>query len=202
MARYFYCVSEFSNFRRMEYDYYKILGINQWASDLEVKKAFRIKAKRFHPDKNREENAHAFFQVLNDAYQTLSDPVKRLHYDQKLNGGHQQSSPIPNSREERRAERRKKNEAFSRAVHQQPITWVPPVWVQYFFYLVGTLFGVTVCYFSLYNIVSGIWNPVMLWVTLLGLIVLMDSVGGLIFGQAVLSQRFFHLLKKTFIPRF
>lgn len=49
-----------------------LLGINIGASDEEVKKAFRIKAAQYHPDKNKEPNAETMFKTINEAYQFLS----------------------------------------------------------------------------------------------------------------------------------
>src|SRR3989344_8351490 len=60
-------------------DYYKILGIEKTASDEEVKKAFRRLAHQHHPDKTHGDEAK--FKEINEAYQILSDKVKRAQYD-------------------------------------------------------------------------------------------------------------------------
>ena len=62
-------------------NYYKILGINRKASDKEIKKAFREKARHLHPDKNKSPNAEAQFREVAEAYEILSDPQKRKNYD-------------------------------------------------------------------------------------------------------------------------
>ena len=62
-------------------DFYKILEIDRKASDKEIKKAFREKAKHLHPDKNKSPNAEAQFRELAEAYEVLSDPQKRKEYD-------------------------------------------------------------------------------------------------------------------------
>lgn len=64
-------------------DYYKILGISINASEDEIKMAFRLRAKRLHPDINPSRNALAQFQVLARAYETLIDPEQRNKYDLK-----------------------------------------------------------------------------------------------------------------------
>ncbi len=64
----------------MSKDYYNILGVNKTASQDEIKKAFREKAHKFHPDKQGGDEAK--FKELNEAYQVLSDQKKRSQYDQ------------------------------------------------------------------------------------------------------------------------
>jgi len=61
-------------------DYYQILGIVKGASDEEIKKAFRVLAHKYHPDK--EGGDEAKFKEINEAYQVLSNPQKKAQYDQ------------------------------------------------------------------------------------------------------------------------
>ncbi|RKL68663.1 molecular chaperone DnaJ [Salipaludibacillus neizhouensis] len=63
-------------------DFYDVLGVEQGASEAEVKKAYRKQARKFHPDVNKEADAEEKFKEVKDAYDTLSDPQKRAHYDQ------------------------------------------------------------------------------------------------------------------------
>ncbi len=63
-------------------DYYEILGIEQSSSLQEIKKSFRQKAKRFHPDIDaKSEKSDTAMRLLLKAYQVLSDPEKRKEYD-------------------------------------------------------------------------------------------------------------------------
>lgn len=64
----------------MSKDYYQILGVNKGASEDEIKKAFRVLAHKYHPDK--EGGDEAKFKEVNEAYQVLSDSKKRAQYDQ------------------------------------------------------------------------------------------------------------------------
>ncbi|MCY3573239.1 MAG: DnaJ domain-containing protein [Chloroflexi bacterium] len=67
----------------MSRDYYDILGVARNASDEEIKRAFRKKAKQFHPDANPDDAAaEARFKEVNAAYEVLSDPEKRNAYNQ------------------------------------------------------------------------------------------------------------------------
>lgn len=63
-------------------DYYGILGIARSASVDEVKKAFRKAARKYHPDINTEAGAEAKFKDVNEAYEVLKDPERRMAYDQ------------------------------------------------------------------------------------------------------------------------
>jgi len=62
-------------------DYYEILGVNRSASPENIKKAFRLKARQFHPDVSQEADAEFRFKEANEAYDVLSDPQKRAAYD-------------------------------------------------------------------------------------------------------------------------
>ena len=64
-------------------DYYEVLGVAKTATEAELKKAFRAKAKKYHPDLNPDnKQAEAKFKEVNEAYEVLSDADKRARYDQ------------------------------------------------------------------------------------------------------------------------
>lgn len=66
----------------MSRDYYDVLGIDQNASTAEIKKAYRQKAKQYHPDTNpNSRTAEARFKEVNEAYEVLSDDDKRAAYN-------------------------------------------------------------------------------------------------------------------------
>ncbi|MEX0770048.1 MAG: molecular chaperone DnaJ [Balneolaceae bacterium] len=73
-------------------DYYELLGVNRNAGKEKIKKAYRKKAMKFHPDRNKgDEEAAKKFKQASEAYEILSDPEKRQRYDQfghaGVNGG-------------------------------------------------------------------------------------------------------------------
>jgi DnaJ-class molecular chaperone len=66
----------------MKKDLYEILGIRQGADLQGIKRAYRAAAKRHHPDVSPQDEER--FRDLQEAYETLSDPVKRAGYDREL----------------------------------------------------------------------------------------------------------------------
>ena len=59
-------------------DYYELLGVNRGASASEIKSAYRSLAKVMHPDAG---GTSGGFRMLQEAYETLKDPVRRADYD-------------------------------------------------------------------------------------------------------------------------
>ncbi|MBJ7879380.1 molecular chaperone DnaJ [Gelidibacter salicanalis] len=67
----------------MKEDYYDILKIDKSASASDIKKAYRKKAIKYHPDKNPDDKAaEDMFKKAAEAYEVLSNPEKKARYDQ------------------------------------------------------------------------------------------------------------------------
>ena len=67
----------------MSKDYYKILEIDRNATEIDIKKAYKKLAVKWHPDKNptNKDEAERKFKEISEAYQVLSDPQKKNIFD-------------------------------------------------------------------------------------------------------------------------
>ena len=71
----------------MKKNYYELLQVNQNATQEIIEKAFKVLAKKYHPDLQNEinkEKSAEIFKEINEAYQVLSDSEKREEYDRSL----------------------------------------------------------------------------------------------------------------------
>jgi len=63
-------------------DYYGVLGIDRNAKEVDIKKAYRKLALKFHPDRNPDNpKAHESFLKIQEAYAVLKEPEKKKKYD-------------------------------------------------------------------------------------------------------------------------
>jgi DnaJ-class molecular chaperone len=64
------------------HDYYAVLGLNSSAGPQEIREAYRKLAFQYHPDRNKDDpQSTEKMKAINEAYATLSDPVKKADYD-------------------------------------------------------------------------------------------------------------------------
>ncbi|MDA9673932.1 DnaJ domain-containing protein, partial [bacterium] len=73
-------------------EYYDLLGVDKNANEQEIKKAFRKKALKEHPDRGGDAEK---FKTYSEAYEVLSDKTKRGHYDQFGKEGMEHSGESP-----------------------------------------------------------------------------------------------------------
>jgi WD40 repeat protein len=67
--------------------FYELFGVRPDADTDTIRRAYRLLARKFHPDVSNETNAHETMARLNEAFKTLSDPDRRAEYDAMLAGG-------------------------------------------------------------------------------------------------------------------
>jgi len=65
-------------------DYYKVLGLDPDADPRAIRSAYRLLARRYHPDVAKGRAAARRFLVIQEAYEVLSDPEKRQAYDRLI----------------------------------------------------------------------------------------------------------------------
>ncbi|KAJ6623982.1 hypothetical protein B0H10DRAFT_2008064 [Mycena sp. CBHHK59/15] len=77
-------------------DYYKLLGVDRSAGDVEIKSAYKKMALKWHPDRNKgSEESSKKFKEISEAFEVLSDSDKRAVYDQFGEEGLKSGGPAP-----------------------------------------------------------------------------------------------------------
>ncbi|KAK6459862.1 hypothetical protein DFJ63DRAFT_52252 [Scheffersomyces coipomensis] len=71
-----------TNRNLIDFDPYKVLGVDKGADQKDIKKAYYQLVKKFHPDVNKEKDAETRFHKIQESYELLSDKDKRTQYDQ------------------------------------------------------------------------------------------------------------------------
>lgn len=61
--------------------HYSVLGLSEDASSADIRRAYKLLARKYHPDKNKAEDAAAMFMRINAAHEVLSDPTAKREYD-------------------------------------------------------------------------------------------------------------------------
>ena len=68
-------------------NFYEILGVGENSDENEIKKAYRNLSLKYHPDRNKTEEALEKYKLINEAYETLGDEELRKKYNHQLKHG-------------------------------------------------------------------------------------------------------------------
>ena len=98
-------------------DHYATLGLTYSADAHAIKEAYRSLAKRYHPDVSKEVNAQEQFIRVTQAYEILSDPIKRSRYDVTRFSPSPRSAPAKEQARYERNVRRDQHSTKARAEH-------------------------------------------------------------------------------------
>ena len=105
-------------------NYYQILNVKPTATEDEIKRSYRVLAKRYHPDVNPgDESAADRFADINEANAVLSDPTARAQYDAKLK---EAAAPKPNPEDIIARQRAQAQAAARQAARQAAMRGVDP----------------------------------------------------------------------------
>jgi DnaJ-class molecular chaperone len=80
--------------KKKDWNYYDVLGITASSTLKEIKNAYMTRAKEWHPDRNKNSKQPVnimtyVFQLIGEAYETLSNPKTREEYDSILSHNHE-----------------------------------------------------------------------------------------------------------------
>lgn len=159
----------------LRYDHYKVLGVPRDASDGQIKTAYRGRVKDWHPDRNSSQRAAVVFHAVQEAYETLKDPVARALYDERLRYYKQAVSMDHERRADKatpvaRRWRRSAEDEPDRPVHR---------FAFYGLHLTGLLFGVLLISGILVGCTWFQWPVYTLLFCAPGIAVIPDSLSGL-----------------------
>lgn len=76
----------FYNDAMAQQTHYQILEVHEAATQAEIKRAYRRLAKQFHPDSQTDTASHDHIARINNAYEVIGDPARRVLYDRERQG--------------------------------------------------------------------------------------------------------------------
>ncbi|MFN5885584.1 MAG: DnaJ domain-containing protein, partial [Bacteroidota bacterium] len=94
--------------------YLNVLGVAESASVDDIKRAYRERAKQFHPDLNKEQNAHEKFVLINEAYEFLMEYKAGKHHTIKIQTADEQ---LKEARARASAHARMRYKAFTQTAY-------------------------------------------------------------------------------------
>ena len=157
----------------LRYDHYQVLGVPRNATPDRIKRAFRERAKRCHPDRSDSPAAASLFQLVHAAYTELSDPDRRQVYDDRLRFYRkQQHTEIP---PQYRPVGYRQPHSVNRPETDTPVNRFAFVGL----HITGLCFGVVLIGGILIGVSFLSWPAFTLLLCIPGIVVIPDSIAGL-----------------------
>lgn len=180
------------------YNYYKLLEVSPVASGAEIKKAYRAKAKLYHPDVNSSPKAHELFILVNNAYETLMDDNKRYIFDLKLKFANRPAPFSANPVKDKRYGTRTPESFhydwasnFNARPRSKPAGFfVITTFIHNLFFAIGMFFGFLMIAMPLYAIFIRVWPGFFIFSTIPGFLIVTEGWNGIV-GKRSLLKRIF-----------
>ncbi len=192
-------------------NYYIILGVTRSATEEEIKKAYRSKAKLYHPDVNKSAKANELFQLINEAQDVLLDEHKRAKYDLKLKYGTTSNAYKEKARQYEKPKSQANpsyqsknfhydwqsiNKTFqNRGAKQNPSNASPLM--QFLFYTFGLIVGIIIISICIWAISQNIKPFVFIIVAIPGVILVRDGWNALN-GNKTITNKLKEIFKSLF----
>jgi hypothetical protein len=181
----------------LEYNYYKILGLESTSGIAEIKRSYRKLAFKYHPDKNPDLKAKEFFQLLTEAYTTLSDQSKRKKYDKKNNFNQSFEESVKVHPKTRKSRRSKSENNIYHFYSENEKASIPPKFARTILFSTGLVFGLFMIVFPILQTIEYTFSPTLIFV-FMGFILVVDSIAGLTGYKTMLFFELFRIIKNWF----
>ncbi len=181
----------------MEYNYYKILGLESTAGASEIKRSYRKMAFQYHPDKNSDCKAKEFFQLLTEAYSTLSDNEKRKNYDKKNNFNQTFEESVKVHQRTRKSRRSSSENTVYHFYQEDEKISLPPKFARVILFSTGLIFGLFMIVFPVMVTIEYSFSPTLIFV-FMGFILTVDSIAGLTGYRTMIFFELFKMIKSWF----
>lgn len=179
-------------------NYYDILGVAATANTEDIKKAFRIKAKLFHPDVNSSPDAPEKFRLVNQAYEVLIDTQKRYLFDLQLDSLASRQKKAPPRKRPANTYTYSSAKAdpnfhydwssISRAAHSPKSSKPVNNFAYYFLFVFGIFMGFVVIAITLWNVYQTNWKFGGLFAAIPGIFMIREGWKGLKGKQSWLGR--------------
>jgi curved DNA-binding protein CbpA len=181
----------------LEYNYYKILGLESTAGISEIKRKYRKMAFQYHPDKNSDGKAKEFFQLLTEAYSTLSDDEKRKNYDKKNHFNQSFEESMKVHQRTRKSRRSSPENTVYHFYQEEEKIILPPKFARVILFSTGLIFGLFMIVFPVIQTIEYTFSPTLIFV-FMGFILTVDSIAGLTGYRTMIFFELFKAIKNWF----